>query len=81
VLRIRQNASIAQAKLNDLTNLPLPGADTDGPSPGPAWPTPAGIERDAVLQPPRPDVVPSTQVLDQYHVTQPEASHTEAEPG
>ena len=81
VLRISQNASIAQARLDDLAHLPLPGTDADDLSPGPAWPVPAGRERDAVLQPLCPDVVPSTRVLDRYHATQPEASHTEAEPG
>jgi hypothetical protein len=80
VLRIRQNASIAQARLDDLANLPLPGTDADDLSPGPAWPTPAGPERDAVLQPPRPDVVPA-RLLERYHATHSEASHTEAEPG
>ena len=81
VLRIRQNASIAQARLDDLAHLPLPGTDADDLSPGPAWPTPAGHDRDAILQPPRPDVVPSTRVLERYLAAQPEASHTEAEPG
>ena len=81
VLRIRQNASIAQVRLDDLANLPLPGTDTDDLSPGPAWPTSAVPERGAVLQPPRPDVVPSTRVLERYHATQPEAMPAEAEPG
>ena len=35
VLRIRQNASIAQARLDDLAHLPLPGTDADDLSPGP----------------------------------------------
>ena len=81
VLRIRENASIAQARLDDLAHLPLPGTDAHDLSPGPAWPTPAGPERDAVLQPPRPDVVPSARVLERYHATQPEAGPAEAEPG
>ena len=81
VLRIRQNASIAQARLDDLAHLPLPGTDAHDLSPGPAWPAPAGPERDAVLQPPRPDVVPSTGVLERYYATQPEARPAEAEPG
>ena len=81
VLRISQNASTAQAILDDLAHMPLPGTDADDLSPGLAWPAAAGRERDAVLQPPRPDVVPSAQVLERYHTTQPAASHAEAEPG
>jgi flagellar biosynthesis GTPase FlhF len=81
VLRIRQNASTAQAILDDLSHMLLPGTDDDDLSPGLAWPTVAGRERDAVLQPPRPDVVPSARVLERYHRTQPEARHAEAEPG
>ncbi len=68
VLRIRDNAKIAQAKLDDLASLPLPAAGNDTTSPGLAWPVGAGPDRDAVLQPPRPDVVPSARVLAHYQV-------------
>jgi len=80
VLRISRNASTAQAKLDDLAHLPLPGTDSDDLSLGLAWPAVAGPERDAVLQPPRPHVVPSAWVLDRYYTTQLEVSHAEAEP-
>jgi hypothetical protein len=80
VLRIRQNARTAQAKLDDLAYMPQPGADADDLSPGLAWPTAAGLERDAVLQPPRPDVIPSAQVLERYRPTRPDVSHAEAQP-
>jgi hypothetical protein len=66
VLRIRQNATIAQAKLDELAHTPRPGADQDDLSLGPAWPTPARPDRDAVLQPPQPDIVPSARVIDQH---------------
>ena len=66
VLRIRDNARIAQAKLDDLTNLPLPAAEDGSSSPGLAWPAYIGPDRDAVLQAPRPDVVPSARIL-AYH--------------
>ena len=81
VLRISQNASTAQAILDDLAHTPLPGTDADDLTPGLAWPAAAGPERDAVLQPPRPDIVPSAQVLERYHAIQPAASHAEAERG
>jgi conjugative relaxase-like TrwC/TraI family protein len=80
VLRISQNASTAQAILDDLAHTPLPGTDADDLSPGLAWPATAGPEHDAVLQPPRSDIVPSAQVLERYHTIQPAASHAEAEP-
>jgi hypothetical protein len=81
VLRISQNTNTTQAILDDLAHTPLPGTDADDLSPGLAWPVAAGCERDAVLQPAKPDVVPSVQVLERYHATQPAASHAEAEPG
>jgi hypothetical protein len=80
VLRIQQNAKIAQAKLDDLTHTPLPGADEDELSPGEAWPVMAGRERDAVLQPPKPEIVPSARVL-QHGGAETGAGHAEAEPG
>ena len=80
VLRIRQNAVIAQAKLDDLARTPLPGASEDDPSPGLAWPVALVRERDALLQPPRPDVVPSAHIRGRHPVPQPGAGHEEAEP-
>jgi hypothetical protein len=81
VLRIRQNTAIVQAKLDDLAHLPMPSADEDGPSPGPAWPVKAGPDRDAVLQPPQPAIVPSARVLDHYHAAQADGGHAEPERG
>jgi len=80
VLRIRENASIAQAKLDELARTPLPGAQEDDPSPGPAWPISVGQDRDAVLQPPKPEVVPSARVLE-HHAAQTVAEHGDAERG
>ena len=60
---------------------PCPAPTKTASSPGPAWPVPAGPDRDAVLQPPQPDVVPSARVLDQYHAAQRGAGHTEPERG
>jgi conjugative relaxase-like TrwC/TraI family protein len=80
VLRIRQNAKIAQAKLDELAHTPLPSAEDDEPSPGEAWPVAAGHERDAVVQPPKPDVVPSARVL-AHRAAETSPRHAEAEPG
>ncbi len=81
VLRIRENARIAQAKLDDLTHLPEPGTREDDMSPGLAWPAYAGRDRDAVLQPPQPEVIPSAQVLDHHHAAQGASADAEAERG
>jgi hypothetical protein len=58
VLRIRDNVQAAQAKLDRLAATAPPGSVEDHLSPGRA--------RDAVLQPPHPDVVPSARIL-QHH--------------
>jgi len=80
VLRIRENARIAQAKLDDLAHTPLPGTAEHDLSPGPAWPVIVGPDRDAVLQPPKPDVVPSARVLE-HQAAATGAEHSEAERG
>ncbi|HVB44053.1 MAG TPA: MobF family relaxase [Streptosporangiaceae bacterium] len=66
VLRIRDNAKTVQAKLDELANTPLPGAEEDDLSPGLAWPAQSKRERAAVLQPPKPELVPSAQVVERY---------------
>jgi len=80
VLRIRRNAQIAQEKLDELAHTPLPGANEDERSPGEAWPARAAHERDAVLQPPKPDVGPSARVLE-HRASGINAAHAEAERG
>ena len=62
VTRIRENAGLTQAKLEELANLPLPGATEHDPSPGPAWSLADRPHRDAILQPPQPDIVPSADI-------------------
>ena len=66
VMRIREHAKIAQAKLDELASLPEQAADTDSLSTGRAWPVAAQRDRDAILQPPRPEVVPSARIAERY---------------
>jgi hypothetical protein len=80
VIRIRENAKIAQAKLEDLAHMAAPGADEDEASPGLAWPV-AGRERDAVLQPPKPDVAPSARAVERQQAAQVGPQPEEAERG
>jgi hypothetical protein len=81
VLRIRDNAKAAQAKLDELASLREPVTDTDDPSPGLAWPAIRQRDRDAVLHPPRPEVVPATRITKQYHAVAVNAGHPEPERG
>lgn len=80
VLRIRDNAKAAQAKLDELAGLPEPGTDMDNP-PGLAWPITQRRDRDAVLQPPQPEVVPSARVVERYHAVPGNADRPEQERG
>ena len=66
VTHIREHAKIAQAKLDELASLPEQAADMDTLSPGPAWPVAAQRDRDAILQPPRSEVVPSARIAKRY---------------
>jgi hypothetical protein len=79
ILRIRDNAQVTQTKLNELAATALPSTENDGLSPGLAWPTAARRARDAVLQPPEPDVVPSARVLQQHQAVQAGAGPPEPE--
>jgi hypothetical protein len=81
VLRIRDNAKAVQAKLDDLTGLPEPAADADDLSPGLAWPVAQQRDRDAVLQPPQPEVAPATRIAEQYHAAAANADPPEPERG
>jgi hypothetical protein len=81
VTRIRHHARIAQAKLDELASLPEQAADMDSLSPGLAWPVAAQRDRDAVLQPPRPDVVPSARIAERYYADLANAVRPEPERG
>jgi hypothetical protein len=81
LLRIRDNAKVAQAKLDELASLREPADDTDDLSPGLAWPAIQQPDRDAVLQPPRPEVVPATQIVEHYHAATADADRPEPERG
>jgi hypothetical protein len=81
VLRIRDNAKAAQAKLDELASFPEPAIDTDDLSPGLAWPAIQQRDRDAVLQPPQPEVVPAMRIVERYHAATAETDRPELERG
>jgi hypothetical protein len=63
VLRIRENVRLAQARIDDLRNTRVPNEDHDGEDLGRAWDILARRDRDAIMQPPKPDVVPAREIL------------------
>jgi hypothetical protein len=52
------------AKLADRQSLMIPAEDPDYGDLGPAFPAWTGPARDAILQPPKPEIPPSPQILD-----------------
>jgi hypothetical protein len=54
-------------KLADRQNITIPAEDPDYADLGPAFPVWTGADRGAILQPPKPQIQPSPQVLE--HVT------------
>ncbi|MGH3393499.1 MAG: AAA family ATPase, partial [Streptosporangiaceae bacterium] len=78
VRRIHENARHTQAKLDQLAQTPLPGEGEYDQSSGPAWPAPPGRQRDAVLQPPQPRIIPAARASEAYHSAV--SDDTDAEP-
>lgn len=64
VQRIRETARQIQAKIDDFASTREPAEEPDATDLGPAWNVQAGRQRDAILQPPKPDVVPASQILE-----------------
>jgi hypothetical protein len=63
VLRIRENVRRAQERIDDLRNTRVPREDHDGEDLGRAWDVLGRRDRDAIVQPPMPDVVPAREIL------------------
>jgi hypothetical protein len=70
VLRIRETARQAQAKIDDFASTREPTDDHDARDLGPAWNIEANRDRDAILQPPKPDVVPASKILERAEARQ-----------
>jgi hypothetical protein len=64
ILRIRETARQTQAKIDDFASTREPADDHDASDLGPAWNVEANRDRDAILQPPKPDVVPASKILE-----------------
>jgi hypothetical protein len=64
VLRIRETARQIQAKVDDLASICEPAEEPEAADLGPAWNVQGTRQRDAILQPPKADVVPASRVLE-----------------
>jgi hypothetical protein len=61
--RIRENMRTAQARIDDLRDTRVPSEDPDEMGLGLAWDVLARRERDAILQPPRPQITPASEIV------------------
>jgi hypothetical protein len=64
VIRIHETARQIQAKIDALASTREPADERDAAEPGPAWNVEARRQRDAILQPPKPDIVPASKILE-----------------
>ncbi len=69
--RLAQGRRAAQAELDERRSLQIPSEDPDADYDGAAWPEFAARQRDAVLQPPKPEIQPAASVTEAAR--QPEA--------
>jgi hypothetical protein len=60
---LARDRDAAAERLADMRSVRVPSEDPDGEYDGHAWPTPVQ-QRDAVIQPPRPEIRPSAAVLE-----------------
>jgi hypothetical protein len=63
VTRIRENARLAQERIDEFRGVAQFAAHDDSLYLGPGWGDLLRHERDAVLQPPKPDIIPASEVL------------------
>jgi hypothetical protein len=63
LLRIRDNARRIQEEIDQLRTIPEYAEDDDAAYLGPGWGTLARRDRDAILQPPKPELMPAHAVL------------------
>ena len=78
VHRLAEQARIAGEKLDELRNTPQPHPEDDEIMPSHPWAVLADRDRDAVLQPPKPEVLPSREIL-RRQAERAEPQHAEAE--
>ncbi|MGI8448225.1 MAG: hypothetical protein ACR2MP_13795 [Streptosporangiaceae bacterium] len=65
IMRIRENARAAQAEIDRLSSARIPDGDTDEADLGLSWSALTRRDRAAVIQPPRPEIIPASEILRQ----------------
>jgi hypothetical protein len=78
VARIAQRAREARQQIDALASLPSFADEAQTVHAGPAWDVLARRQRDAIIQPPKPEIVPARVVLRRFHER---AAEAELEPG
>jgi hypothetical protein len=68
LLRIRDNALRVQEEIDKLRSIPEYQEDDDASYLGPGWASLGRRDRDAILQPPEPELIPAKAVLEHAHV-------------
>ena len=81
VARIVENARRAQEQIDYLRTQPEYAEHNDAVYLGPAWNVQAHHERDAIIQPPKPDLRPSVAVAERSRDRMAEAEPAELEAG
>lgn len=64
ILRIRENARNAQEDIDRLRGMPQSAEDDDAAYLGTAWGSLADHDRDAIIQPPKPEMLPAREILE-----------------
>jgi hypothetical protein len=63
IARIRENARIAQERIDEFRGVAQFAEHDDSLYLGPGWGDLLRRERDAILQPPKPDIIPASEVI------------------
>ena len=67
ILRIRENARNAQEDIDRLRGMPQFAEDDDATYLGNAWGSFADHDREAIIQPPKPEMLPAREIVERAH--------------
>jgi len=67
IVRIRENARRAQEDIDRLRGMPQFAEDDDAAYLGTAWGSLAGRDREAIIQPPKPEMLPAREIVERAH--------------
>jgi len=67
ILRIRENARNVREDIDRLRGMPQFAEDDDAAYLGTAWGSLADHDRDAIIQPPKPEMLPAREIVERAH--------------